>query len=408
MKKNITSVISAILLSIVLLPACKKNDDTPPAKTAETVTVGALLSLTGNWSTLGLTSKAAIEIAVEDINLYLRKNGASRKFAATVFDTKLDAGLASQYMAEAKEKGITFILGPQSSAEAAAVKPYADDHDMLVVSQGSTAGSLSIAGDNLFRFCPADNVEGAAMGRTIYNDGIRALVTIARDDAGNKGLQTATGSAFIEKGGSITPLTPYEISTSDFTSVVANIKTAITNFTSGHDAGAVAVYLASFDECVALFRAAAADSVLASVRWYGGDGVALSAALIGDAAAADFAIQTQFFAPAFGLPEAYRSKWEPLAEKIKARTGIEPDAFALATYDALWVMALSYEAAGSGTPGFQSLKTAFPLQARDYTGVTGPTRLNDAGDRESGSFDYWGITKGQDGAYKWVLKGRSE
>ncbi len=403
MKKNITKIICALLCITAFLPACEK----PESTTRQTVNVGALLSLTGNWSSLGITSKAATEIALEDINLYLRQNGSSRQFAATVFDTKLEADLALQYMAEAKEKGIAFVLGPQSSAEAGAVKSFADDHNMIVVSQGSTAGSLSIPGDNLFRFCPADNVEGASMARTIYNAGIRGLVTVARDDAGNKGLQSSTGTAFTGHGGSIAALTPYETTTTDFTSLIADIKSRINDFSTSHGISATAVYLASFDECVDLFRQAATDPVLSSVKWYGGDGVALSAALINDAAAADFAIQTQFFAPAFGLPAATRSKWEPLAQKIRSRTGIEPDAFALATYDALWVIALSYEAAGAGKPGFQKLKTIFPQQAQAHSGVTGSTHLNEAGDRESGSFDYWGITK-ENGAYKWVLKGKSE
>src|SRR5690606_34785203 len=168
----------------------------------------------------------------------------------------------------------------------------------------------------------------------------------------------------------------------------------------------IGVYLASFDECVELFGLAAADPVLSSVRWYGGDGTALSAALLADPAAADFAIATQYFAPSFGLPANAGNTWQQLTDKIKARTGTAPDAFALAVYDAMWVIANTYKDA-DGNAGVNELKARFVQQAAAYTGATGSTALNEAGDRADGSYDYWGIKK-EGASYKWVLVGKSE
>jgi hypothetical protein len=42
----------------------------PNIKTKKVV-VGGLFSLTGGWSTLGQSSKAVLEIVVEDVNVYL-------------------------------------------------------------------------------------------------------------------------------------------------------------------------------------------------------------------------------------------------------------------------------------------------------------------------------------------------
>ncbi len=399
------SLLMVIALTSITL-GCKKNEDPAPQPTnTETVQIGGLFSLTGNWSSLGITSKAAMELAIEDVNLRFRKDGTPIRFEGTIFDTKLESTEALKYIAEAKQKNIRFIIGPQSSAEAGAVKSYADDNDILVVSQGSTAGNLAIAGDNLFRFCPADNVEGAAMAKTIYNDGIRAIVTIARDDAGNLGLQNATGNSFTAQGGKVSALAAYSATTSDFNSVKQEIRSAIHQLDATYSRSNIAVYLASFDEIVDLFGTAASDSILSSVRWYGSDGVALSAALINNSTAAEFAIKTQYFAPTFGLADASKSKWEPLATKIATQTGIEPDAFALAVYDAIWVIAQTYQSADSDN--FDQLKSAFKIAADQYNGVTGTTKLNEAGDRATGTFDYWGITKNQDGSYKWTLIGES-
>lgn len=397
----------AFLLALILLhTSCKKEKENVTAE--ETVKIGALLSLTGNWSTLGLTSKAAMDIAIEEINESFKRNSSRYRFSSVVYDTRLSSSGAIEYITLAHDDGCRFILGPQSSAEAGAVLSFANENDMLVVSQGSTAGSLSIPYDNLYRFCPADDVEGVAMGKSIYNDGIRALVTAARDDAGNKGLQLSVGQAFNTLNGMVSATAPYSNSANvDFTALLADIKARIVQYQSTYATNQIAVYLASFDECVELFQQAAADPVLSSVRWYGGDGTALSAALIGNAAAADFAIATKYFAPAFGLPESAFDKWQPLSAEIKARTGIAPDAFALAAYDAVWVMAMSYNSFPNAQPEFSQLKSEFVKQAEQYNGTTGSTRLNSAGDRATGAYDYWGIAK--DGSsYKWVVVGQSE
>src|SRR5689334_11230970 len=59
-----------LLLICFSFQSCKKTDtdNTPPQ---QTIKVGALLSLTGNWSSLGINSKAALEIAAADINSYM-------------------------------------------------------------------------------------------------------------------------------------------------------------------------------------------------------------------------------------------------------------------------------------------------------------------------------------------------
>ncbi|CAG5068066.1 hypothetical protein DYBT9623_00794 [Dyadobacter sp. CECT 9623] len=388
-----------LLLSIIFLQGCIKDHEI-----TSYIMVDGLYSLTGNWSSLGMTSQAAMIIAEEDINAYLEKKGSTYRFSVNTFDTRLIPGNAAA--AFDSLTGARFFIGPQSSAELAAILPRSATKNAIVISQGSTAGSLAIAGDRVFRFCPADKIEGAAVAKTIYSQGIKGLVTIARDDAGNKGLQNATGEFFTGAGGETRSLNPYSVTESDFSESIAAIKTEINALTSKYGKAGVGVYLASFDECVALFKKAAADPVLSSVRWYGGDGVTQSAALIADPAAAAFAVTTQFFTPTFGLPDAYKSTWEPLIARIKSKSGIDADAFGVAVYDAMWVIARTVEAEGGIPADIETLKSSFVSQANAYTGATGPTTLDTFGDRASGSFDYWGIVKsGND--YQWSFVGKS-
>lgn len=393
--------------TLITLNSCKESiNNVPNITQTDTLKVGALLSLTGNWSSLGITSQSALKFASEDINNYLQTIGSNIRIKVTVDDTKLETALATQFINQSISSRVKFFVGPQSSAEVAAVKNIADNQNVIVISQGSTAGSLAIAGDNIFRFCPADSLEGFAVAATIYEQGIRALVTVSRDDDGNKGLQNSTGNAFANLGGNVKKLTPYGTTVTDFSLLINNIKTEVAAFSAIYGSSNVAVYLASFDECVDLFKQAINENELTSINWYGGDGVALSAALISDTTASRFATMTNFFAPSFGLPEQARAKWEPLTAKIKSDTGIDPDAFALASYDALWVIASTVVTTGGNISDITKLKLVFQQQANSYFGVTGPTLLNNYGDRGIGSFDYWGIVL-EGGVYKWKLVGKS-
>jgi branched-chain amino acid transport system substrate-binding protein len=403
---NRTFLLCCLSLGLMLQSCDKENEDDDSIPT-ETVNVGALLSLTGNWSSLGVASKAAIQLALEDINSYQKANYARHRFTATFFDTKLDAALAQKYIADGSDKSRRFFIGPQSSAEVAAVKSYADANNIMVVSQGSTAGVLSIANDNVFRFCPDDRMEGAAIAQTIAEQGVKGLITIAREDPGNKGLQTATSNAFAAGGGMVSSLDPYATTTTDFTDILNDIRSRVITMSVSVGGDKVGVYFACFDEGVALMHQAAGDPLLTSVKWYGADGVVLSSALVADSAASDFAIATHFFAPTYGLPLESKSKWEPLAMRIKAITGADPDAFALATYDAMWVIAMSYNVNPNVPFGFNRMKATFQDQANKFFGATGPTQLNEAGDRALGSFDYFGIDM-KGGSFNWVLVGKSK
>jgi branched-chain amino acid transport system substrate-binding protein len=393
----------AIALLAVCFQACKKNN----TEELKTIKVEGLLSLTGNWSSLGITSKAALELATDDINAYLTKKNANFRLSFAASDTKLEEDLAKTLFTKAKNDGVKFVIGPQSSAELAAIKPLSDAADVLIISQSSTARSLGIANDAIFRFCPPDKVEGAAIAATIAKQGFKGLVTVARDDAGNKGLQTSTGMAFTAKGGQTVAVDPYATTTTNYATIIAAIKAQVNTLTGIYGAGKVGVYLASFDEGAELFKLAAADATLSNVKWFGGDGVVLSTAFITDATVADFAIKTSFFAPSFGLPVATEAQWKPVAARIKAKTGTEPDAFALVAYDAAWVIAYTLEATKGNTTDFALLKTTFVDQTNKHSGIVGANALDAAGDRANGTFDYFGIVK-EGAGYVWKLSGKSD
>jgi branched-chain amino acid transport system substrate-binding protein len=117
--------------------------------------------------------------------------------------------------------------------------------------------------------------------------------------------------------------------------------------------------------------------------------VALSAALL-TPGAASFAESVGYPNPVFGLDDTARSHWGPVADRIRARAGMEPDAFALAVYDAVWIAAESYLSLGPQATT-EELHEHFVANAARHYGTTGWTLLNDAGDRAVADFDFWAV-----------------
>ncbi len=400
---NIRVVFRLVLCGLVLaLVGLAANIEASQRHSRQLTKIGVLVSLTGSWSSLGQNTVAALQIAADQIETASR---GRQRFRLLVRDTQLDPSQALDAITDLDQRGVKIIIGPQSSAEVAMIKPYADAHNILVISQGSTASSLAIAGDNIFRFCPNDMREAEAIVALLRHDGIRAIVPLWRNDAGNNGLHDSVQVRFQAFGGTVASGFRYEPATTNFSAATASVAAQIENLIGGGtDPSTIAVYLAAFDEVVDVFHSAQGNTTLSNTAWYGSDGVALSAALTGDSSAAAFADTVGYPNPIFGLPDALRSEWQPIADAIQVRTGIEPDAFALSAYDSLFVVKLALRDVKQLKKNFDNFKGAFVDEANTYNGVTGSTTLDAAGDRLNGDFDFWAV-RPQGGSYGWVRTG---
>ena len=391
-------VCGLVLVAITLAGEVRAATGSP-----RTVKIGVLATLTGSGFSLGRNTVAALRIAAADLqNIHSQYNPVQYRFL--VRDTQHDPSRALSAIQDLHERGVKIIIGPQTSSEVAMIKPFADAHDILVISQGSTASSLAIPGDNILRFCPNDRREAEALVALLQHDGIRAIVPLWRNDAGNNGLHDSVKIRFQALGGRVTTGFRYDTTTTNFSAATNAVASQIGNLIgSGISPSAIAVYLAAFDEAVDVFHSAQASPTLSNTAWYGSDGVALSAALTGDSSAAGFAASVGYPNPIFGLPDSLRNRWQPIADEIEARTGITPDAFALSAYDALFVVNLALQHP-KPLKNFERFKSAVIEEADHYRAITGSTELDAAGDRLNGDFDFWAVRL-RNGNYTWVRVG---
>lgn len=387
------------LVAIVLATLVSTASARPDVVPVRPITIGAVLDLSAGWTSLGQSSKVALELAVEDANKALRRRGAGQRVVLRIEDAAGDPAKAADAVRRLAAAGARVIVGPEGSAEVAAARPVADRLRVILVSQGSTAHALA-QNDWVFRFVPDDVDETRAAAALVAHDGVTGIVPIWRDDAGNAGLATSMRTAVTRTGGTVGQGISYAAVDPDFPAAVAELSKQVAAMQATNGSEKTAVYLAGFDEVVSVLTLAAADPVLASVRWYGSDGVALSPALTADAAAAAFAAKAGYPNPTLGLDGAAERRSAGLRARIERRLGRTVDAFTLAAYDALRVGVDAIVSAGRASSRV-ALRRTFVARADGYVGMSGLIELNAAGDRTFGSYDFFSVCAAGSG-YEWL------
>ncbi len=382
-----------VVLAAALIPTASVG--AAPVQSDNEIVVGALLDLSAGWTSLGRASRATLQLAVADTNAQLRSAGSSTRVRLRMVDVRGEPPVARREVRRLAADGVRVFVGPQASSEVKAIRAAADASGVVAISQGSTAHSLAIVGDNVFRLVPDDIREGEALVALLERDGVDGLASIWRTDPGNAGLAKSVKGHF---RGREAPGVRYDTTQKDFSGKVRALSRQVEALRSA-GARKVAVYLAAFDEVVDLFRAAAKDQTLSSVAWYGSDGVAHSARLVRSTSAAVFATRRGYPNPTVGLDAAAVARSASLRARVKSRLGSDPDALALAAYDALQI-AVTAAGDAAGVDNVAGFKRAFVRVANGYRGMTGRIMLNAAGDRAYESFDFWSVCP-TGGAYEW-------
>jgi branched-chain amino acid transport system substrate-binding protein len=373
-----------------------------PVEGANTILIGALLPLTGTLSSFGESAEASLRLAVDDVNNQLAKSGSSSRVGLVIEDTKTDPNVAREKLMDLASKGIRIVIGPATSANVAAVKEYADENGILIVSSSSTAPSLAIPNDNVFRFVPDDTYQAEALAKKMWDEGTRVVIPIWRTDVFGNNLQSLLKEKFEKLGGKVVDGIGYDPPVGNFAASLHRINfivweqelrsltQKVNDAVKQYGADKVGVYIVAFDEIVPIMIQANRHEALQSVRWYGSDGSVQHEGLIKNIEAAEFAVKTNFLSPIYGVEAS--DSFKELEERIVEEIDRVPRSYAEVIYDEFWVAALTLSNYnGTHKDDIGSLREAFINTTNSYIGVTGRTELNDAGDKKYGSYDFWAI-----------------
>lgn len=400
MKRIRVLLISILLIASTGLGCVGLSEEASPE--SGDITIGALLPLTGNLESIGQASQTALEESQEDVNGYFSGLGSEKNVEIVVKDTKSDPETALEKLRELDEMGIKIVIGPQASEEAEAVLEYATENGIVLISTASTAPSLAIPDDNLYRFVPDDTNQGAVLATLMGEDNVTAVVPVYRDDVWGSGLTDEVKKNFEDRNGTFLEGVVYDADNENLSTEIEKLNDEVTSATTEYGNENVAVFLASYSEATEIFSLAQDYSALSDIKWYGSDGIALNEELIRDNDSAAFAAEANIMTPIYGYEEE-NDRYMAIESRVEEKLGRLPETYALAAYDALWIA--TFVDLDSVPESDESIRLAMNTLTDTYFGVTGWTKLDENGDRENWDYDIWTISE-TDSGHQWERAAR--
>ena len=380
--------------------------------------VGAILPFTGSLSSIGKSVKIALENAENDVNKHFEEMNSSSHFRLLMADSKTSPEESLVAIKKLHENGAKIIVGPATSTAVSAAKGYADANNIILISYSSTSPLLSIKGDNLFRLVPDDTYQGKIIAQRMINDGIKVIVPFWRSDIYGNELYNSTKSNFEKLGGKVEEGINYHPYTGKFATSLHRINFIMWNQDLEKLSGivsdavrkygvhSVGVYIISYDEITPILIQAPLYGMLEKVRWYGSDSIAQNHHITKNVDSAMFAMKTNFTNPLYSISnetEESHALEKELEKKLHEAGSITYPAIA---YDSYWIAALSLDKNStiiSYKENFsKSFKELVVETAESFEGMSGQIKLNAAGDRIGGNYDFWIVGKDKDTqSYEW-------
>jgi ABC-type branched-subunit amino acid transport system substrate-binding protein len=383
--------------------------------------VGAILPFTGSFSSIGKPIKVALEKAEYDVNKYFEdiNSSSSSHFTLLMADSKTSPEESLVAIKKLHKNGAKIIVGPAIGTTVNAAKEYADANNIILISYSSTSPLLSIEGDNLFRLVPDDTNQGKIVAERMISDGIKVIVPIWRGGIYGDGLYKSTKSYFEKIGGKVEEGVNYKPYTGKFATSLHRINflmwnqeleklnAIVSDAVKKYGADSVAVYVISFDEITPILIQSTLYEDLGKVRWYGSDKIAQNHQIIKNVDSASFAMKVNLSNPLYSIDsesKKFHDMKEVLEKQLHEVSSITYPALA---YDSYWIASLSLDKNSTLNHDnnenlTKSFKEILVETAEAFDGISGKIKLNKAGDRIGGNYDFWIVARDKDTqSYEW-------
>jgi branched-chain amino acid transport system substrate-binding protein len=209
--------------------------------TAEEIKVGVLIGFTGPIESLTPSMAAGAEMAAKEVSDSGLLLGGSTITVVQADSTCTDAAVATAAAERlVTADGVKGIVGADCSGVTGAVlQGVARPNGIVMISPSATSPALTTAEDDglFFRTAPSDAREGEVMAATLIEKGIMSIaLTYTNNDYG-KGLSDAIATSYTALGGTVTINAAHEDGKADYSAEVAALAAA------GGDILVVAGYL---------------------------------------------------------------------------------------------------------------------------------------------------------------------
>lgn len=404
--------VGVVIALLAVITACSSSNETTPtpsgsggAPTAsggggKALKIGALLSFTGDLADFGQPLFNGAQMAVNEIN------AAGGVLGQQVTLVKADDGTSPQQgVTEAQRlvniEGVQAIVGALSSGVTLQVaETVTGKAGVVQISPASTSPALTNANDNdfLFRTTISDAAQGILLARLAQDEGLSKVCTMYINNAYGQGLSNAFATNFQQLGGTVTAQVPHESAQTTYASELAKCKGADAMAAIAYPQSAGVFLRESVEQNIVpkyLFvDGTKDDKMIGTLGWQTFDG-------------------SRGTSPSSLPPSLQITAFE---ERYKAAYGtLPPRPYIGETYDAVYLIALAAQKAGSTdpkairdalrdvtnppgqavNPGTDGFKNAISLLAAGtkvaYEGATGPIGLDSHGDRQIGAIEWWHV-----------------
>ena len=327
------------------------------------------------------------DILIPDLNELADTLGYDVTFNILVDSAQSQAAIHLEKVQSFKAMDVSLIVGGRWSSQASGALSYVNENNILLWSPSSTAPTLRIADDNLYRMCPDDTIQAPAIAEMLWSWGIEAIIVIQRADAWADGIYNILAPLYEEKGGVVAEQIRYMSETLEFSSYLASAETIAEDLVDEYGAEHVAIEYICFGQDGSVLLTQVEDyPTLWSLMWFGSDGSAITQ-LIQDnspSQADHLVLPSTMAAP--GKSEVFIN----LYNRYVASTGVSMSYYEACTYDIMTTLFESITSAQSIDP-----EDLIPLQHQvtyKTWGASGWTLLNEAGDRAASNYDIWGFS----------------
>ncbi|HEY4518535.1 MAG TPA: penicillin-binding protein activator [Candidatus Paceibacterota bacterium] len=213
------------------------SKDNVPAVDASPIKLGFMGPLTGDLANMGANAKAAVEIAVEELNSSGGING--RNIEVIFEDDQCEGASAASAISKLTTTDkVSAVVGPTCSGATLGAAPVAEAAKTVLLAFCATADTVSAAGDYIFRDVPKDSFQAKFAADYLYSTGKRKAAILYVNNDWGVGLDKAFAESFKALGGSIVADESYAPDSKDLRTQLTKIKSS----------GADVLYFAGFPD----------------------------------------------------------------------------------------------------------------------------------------------------------------
>ncbi len=368
MKKAFSLVLVSVLfvLAVLVLAGCSVQEKGSEA--AAPLKLGFTGALTGGAASIGIPTREAVELAVEEFN------AKSPKKIEVVYEDDLceaKVGTTAIQKLTSIDK-VPAIIGPLCSAVLLSSAPMLEEAKVTILSYGATNPTIKDAGDYIFRVTPSDAGQGKKGAEMAKEQVVAKVAVIYRNDDWGVGLKDVFTAEAKNLGLEVVAVEALEPGTNDARTQLTKIK----------EADPELVYMPVFPAETPIVLKQAKELGF-TVPMLGADASKDDAAIQAAGDAAEGLVVTL---P--GVPDSPEK--ESFTAKFKAKYNKEPSAYTYEAWDAANI--LLNACAATDCTGTAIKEYLYKLGM--YRGASGPFQFDAHGEVEK-SYDIFEVKDGK-------------